>query len=153
MTPSRTLDKTALCALIPHAGGMCLLDSVLAWDAERIRCRSDSHRRADNPLRRADGALGGAPLLEYAAQAAAIHGGLLAAAEGASPGYLAATRRLRLHAERLDAPAPLLIDAQRLFAGPGGWIYEFSVAQDGRLLAEGQFTIAHLAEAGTRPSA
>ena len=36
---------------IPHTGRMCLLDEVLAWDARRIRCRSASHRSADNPLR------------------------------------------------------------------------------------------------------
>ncbi|APZ42054.1 hypothetical protein [Acidihalobacter ferrooxydans] len=143
------IDKTALCALIPHAGDMCLLDAVLAWDAASIRCRSTSHRAPDNPLRRADGTLGAAHLLEYAAQAAAIHGGLLAAADGAPPrrGYLVATRRLQLPATPLNSlPGALEIDAQRLFAGDGGWVYAFTVAHADTPLASGQFTIAHLAE-------
>lgn len=144
------LDKAALCALIPHAGSMCLLDEVVDWDDENIRCRSASHRLADHPLRRADGTLGASHLLEYAAQAAAVHGGLLATAENAvpTPGYLVATRRLQLHVERIDSvPGNLEVAAQRLFAGPGGWVYEFAVAHAGTELARGQFTIAHL-EAG-----
>ncbi|WP_455385601.1 3-hydroxylacyl-ACP dehydratase [Acidihalobacter prosperus] len=144
---SVALDKTALCALIPHDGDMCLLDAVVDWDEENIRCRSASHRLADHPLRREDGTLGASHLLEYAAQAAAVHGGLLAAAENAvpTPGYLVATRRLQLHAERIDTlPGDLDVAAHRLFAGPGGWVYEFEIAHADAPLADGQFTIAHL---------
>ena len=148
------LDRTALCALIPHAGDMCLLDAVLDWDDEKIRCRSASHRLTGHPLRRADGILGASHLLEYAAQAAAVHGGLLAAAENIvpTPGYLVATRRLQLRTDRIDTlPEALDIAARRLFAGPGGWVYEFDVAHAGTELASGQFTIAHLApERGER---
>jgi predicted hotdog family 3-hydroxylacyl-ACP dehydratase len=43
-------------ALIPHQGTMCLLDEVVAWDADAIHARSRSHSRADNPLR-SDGRL------------------------------------------------------------------------------------------------
>ena len=57
---------------------MCLLDEVLSWDATRIRCRSNTHRTADNPLR-AHGRLGAACGIEYAAQAMAVHGALVAA--------------------------------------------------------------------------
>lgn len=141
------LDSAALCALIPHAGDMCLLDAVLDWDEDGVRCRSASHRLTDHPLRRADGILGASHLLEYAAQAAAVHGGLLAAAENTvpTPGYLVATRRLQLHTDRIDTlPEALNIAARRLFAGPGGWVYEFDVAHAGTELASGQFTIAHL---------
>ena len=38
-------------AHIPHHGRMCLLDEVIEWDAQHIRCRSGTHRCADNPLR------------------------------------------------------------------------------------------------------
>src|ERR1700752_1268025 len=62
---------------IPHKGRMCLLDEVLSWDAMRIRCRSSSHRATDNPLR-AHGRLGAACGIEYAAQAMAVHGALIA---------------------------------------------------------------------------
>ena len=69
------LDKAAIAALIPHAGAMCLLDAVLAWDATTIACVASSHRSPANPLageRRLDAVCG----VEYAAQAMAVHGGL-----------------------------------------------------------------------------
>ena len=56
---------------------MCLLDAVLDWDDARITCRATSHADPANPLR-ADGRLGAANGIEYAAQAMAVHGALLA---------------------------------------------------------------------------
>ncbi|WP_309246593.1 hypothetical protein [Ramlibacter montanisoli] len=46
---SETLDHAAIAGLIPHAGRMCLLARVDAWDAQRIRCSATSHRESDNP--------------------------------------------------------------------------------------------------------
>ena len=91
---------------IPHQGGMCLLDEVLAWDAVRIRCRSATHRAANNPLR-AHGRLGAACGIEYAAQAMAVHGALIAvnasvSQRSAVAGYLASVRNVALHVDRLD---------------------------------------------------
>ena len=71
------LDRDWIEQHIPHKGRMCLLDEVLSWDALRIRCRSGTHRAADNPLR-AHGRLGVACGIEYAAQAMAVHGALCA---------------------------------------------------------------------------
>ena len=62
---------------IPHHGRMCLLDEVIEWDAQHIRCRSATHRDPDNPLR-SHGRLGIACGIEYAAQAMALHGALAA---------------------------------------------------------------------------
>jgi predicted hotdog family 3-hydroxylacyl-ACP dehydratase len=61
------IDQAGIRALIPHAGAMCLLDRVESWDATHIRCVTDSHHRADNPLRQSNGlrAICG---VEYAAQ-------------------------------------------------------------------------------------
>lgn len=100
------LDRDGIARRVPHAGGMCLLDEVLEWNAQRIRCRSDSHRRVENPLR-AGQRLGAACAVEYAAQAAALHGALLCEASGGAwtrtaPGRLASVRELRLRVARLD---------------------------------------------------
>jgi hypothetical protein len=73
----RMMDRQAIAARIPHQGSMCLLDTVLRWDAEEILCQTGSHLLADNPLRAA-GRLGVANAIEYAAQAMAVHGALLA---------------------------------------------------------------------------
>jgi predicted hotdog family 3-hydroxylacyl-ACP dehydratase len=74
------LDRAWIESRIPHHGPMCLLDEVIGWDTERITCISGSHRSADNPLR-ARGRLGIACGIEYAAQAMAVHGALVAAVE------------------------------------------------------------------------
>ena len=60
---------------------MCLLDGVLAWDEKTIHAISDGHARADNPLRGEHG-LHTVHLAEYGAQAMAVHGALLARADG-----------------------------------------------------------------------
>jgi len=132
----------ALAALIPHAGGMCLLDAVESWDDTRVACRSASHRRPDHPLRR-DGHLSSVHLLEYAAQATAVHGGLVSGSGGAPVHYLAAVRDWDLHVSRLDdVPGDLRIEAERLLVMGDNALYRFRIGNGGRILAEGRLTIA-----------
>ena len=129
--------------LIPHRGTMCLLDAVVAWDEEQIHLRTDSHRRADNPLR-SDGRLRAVHLCEYGAQAMAVHGGLLARRAGgaAAPGLLVSLRAVRLHVDRIDDLAGTLdVQAQSLAASTASWQYAFRVECAGRLLAEGRATV------------
>lgn len=137
------IDKEALAKLVPHAGSMCLLDVIEAWDEDRILCYSCSHRDPANPLSR-DGYLSAVHALEYGAQAIAAHGGLLAGRglpHGAY-GYLAALREVALHVERLDdIEAALHIEARRLASLGENVSYLFRVRADGRLLAEGRATI------------
>ncbi len=72
------MNHDAICARLPHAGRMCLLDRLEAWDGDSITCFATSHRDAHNPLRRA-GRLPAVAGVEYAAQAMALHGNLLSA--------------------------------------------------------------------------
>lgn len=141
------LDRDWLLAHIPHQGGMCLLDQIDAWDGERIRCTASSHRALDNPLR-AHGRLGAACGIEYAAQAMAAHGGLLAAGAAVadksprnSPrsGYLASVRGVELHVARLDdIAADLRVEAERLSGDDNTVLYGFSVAAGERVLLNGR---------------
>jgi predicted hotdog family 3-hydroxylacyl-ACP dehydratase len=81
---------------------------------------------------------------EYAAQAAAVHGGLRARSVGvaAPPGYLAALRDARLYVMRLDDVAsPLQICAYRLFGEAANTVYECQVSAGDVPLAEGRITI------------
>ncbi len=136
------LDYDWLLAHIPHQGSMCLLDRIDAWDSERIRCTASSHRAAENPLR-AHGRLGSACGIEYAAQAMAAHGGLLAAAD-TSPraGYLASVRGVDLHVPRLDdIAADLDVEAERLSGDDNTVLYGFSVSAAGRLLLCGRAVV------------
>lgn len=145
------LDHAAIAMLVPHAGRMCLLDTVVAWDAQRIHCRTRSHALPDNPLRDGGG-LRALHLCEYGAQAMAVHGGLLARAAGgrAAPGLLAALRAVRLHASHVHALGGWLdIIAERLLDTSGGWVYAFHASHQGQPLAEGRATVLHLAEEPT----
>lgn len=139
----RQLDRAGIAARIPHQGRMCLLDRLVDWSPEAIHCTARSHHDADHPLRSASGLL--APCaIEYAAQAMALHGGLLAPpAEGARPGYLASVRGVRLHAARLDeVDGDLQVRAERLAGDASQILYAFSVADErGRALVEGRATV------------
>lgn len=112
-----TLDREWIAARIPHAGAMCMLERVDAWDAVRIRCSATSHRDAHHPLRR-DGRLASVCGIEYAAQAMAVHGALLGAHdERARPraGYLASVRNVDAFVDRLDTfELPLVVEAERI---------------------------------------
>jgi len=122
------LTKAEIAALIPHAGAMCLLDNVVHWDAEKIRCTSRSHRNTANPLR-ADGQLRAVCGIEYAAQAMAIHGAL-AGIVGAKPkaGYLASLRDVACRASRLDdMEGELIVDAAQLMGDASRVIYQFTL--------------------------
>lgn len=135
------LDHAAIARRIPHAGDMCLLHEVAAWDAEVIQARALSHRDAANPLRSAGG-LGVAAGIEYAAQAMAVHGSLLA--EGAPrAGRLASTRGVQCRVRWLDRePAPLDITARRISGDDAGMVYDFEIRAAGRLLLQGRASIA-----------
>jgi predicted hotdog family 3-hydroxylacyl-ACP dehydratase len=142
------LDHAGIAARIPHQGSMCLLDTVVEWSPERIRCIASSHRNADNPLR-ADDRLGAICGVEYAGQAMAVHGALLADRQDAPrQGFLASVRNVELHAERLDDVAgDLDIMAERLSGDNNNVLYGFTVSGDGRLLLSGRAAVILDAEA------
>lgn len=128
---------------IPHQGDMCLLDHVEAWDERGIRCRAVSHRAMNNPLRAYD-RLGGACGIEYAAQAVAVHGALLAPQHGTGvpAGYLVSARGVRLHVRRLDdVITDLMVDAGCITRSENNMLYQFSISSDGRPLLEGRISV------------
>lgn len=144
MTPPATLTHAGIAALIPHAGRMCLLATLEAWDADRIVCHATNHRDGDHALRTRRGLL--APCaIEYAAQAMALHGALVGHAAGtpATPGFLASARGVRLHVLRLDtlAAAPLVIEATRQAGDASQILYTFRITQAGRPIADGRAAV------------
>lgn len=143
MTAPQTLDRAGIARRIPHSGSMCLLERLESWDADNIRCSTTTHAQADNPLRTESGLL--APnAIEYAAQAMALHGSLLAE-EGSAPsaGFLASARNVKLAVARLDdVPGAMQVAARRLSGDDRQILYEFTVkADDGRTLAEGRAVV------------
>jgi predicted hotdog family 3-hydroxylacyl-ACP dehydratase len=136
------VDKAALCRLIPHHGTMCLLDGVEQWDDTSIMCMTASHRDATNPLRR-DNRLEGICGLEYAAQAMAVHVGLLEKGEKRrlTVGYLGAVKNLTLRAIRLDVKGDLTVQAIRLVGEMNCFIYSFRVSVGRETFLDGRASI------------
>jgi predicted hotdog family 3-hydroxylacyl-ACP dehydratase len=150
------LNREWIESRIPHHGRMCLLDEVIAWSAARVSCRSSTHREADNPLR-AYGRLGIACGIEYAAQAMAVHGALVAASSPAdhgaplagapaagapAAGFLAAVRDVRFHSLSLDdVRGDLICDAVRMAGDATTALYEFELRSEAALLLRGRATV------------
>ncbi len=149
-----TQDRAWIAARIPHQGAMCLLDRVEAWNEQRVLALASSHRALDNPLR-AHGRLASSCGIEYAAQAMAVHGALLAQPqERARMGYLASVRGATLHVDRLDdVPGELTIEVVRFSGDGNNVLYDFTVFGQGRVLLEGRAAViinASLAVAGNQ---
>ena len=143
------LQHNDIASRIPHQGSMCLLDRVTSWDNHQISCEAVSHRAHNNPLR-AFGRLGAACGVEYAAQAMAMHGALMAEAQAhhggvatlPKAGYLASIRGLELFVDRLDdLLVDLTIHAERLSSGENSVLYSFSLHAGPALLLSGRATV------------
>lgn len=142
------LTRSTIESLIPHAAGMCLHDEVLSWDNDAIHCRSTGHRNAEHVLRK-QGKLSSVHLIEFGAQAMAIHGGLMAAQtnDSARPGFLATVRRADLDVEWLDdIDAPLDVVANRIAGSDAGWTYDFKVTAADQPLASGRVSVMFMPE-------
>ena len=126
---STLADRAAIQRLIPHQGSMCLLDAVLEWDATRIVCISQSHKATDNPLR-LHGHLSPLALIEYGAQAMAIHAALLAKTSGKT-----VERRLLVSTQAVsfdcdsswERAHSLIIHAQQRLSDTNGALYNFEI--------------------------
>ena len=134
--------EVPIAALIPHSGAMCLLDRVIDWTDTTARCTARSHRDALNPLRHA-GRLPAATIIEYAAQAMAVHGGLVAAGRSPRAGMLASARNVELGVDRLDELADdLLIEVRMLTQERNALLYVFEAHAGGQRIATGRIVVA-----------
>jgi predicted hotdog family 3-hydroxylacyl-ACP dehydratase len=137
------LSAEEICGLMPHAGEMCLIERLLEWDDENIRCLALSHLSPRNPLR-SNGRLSAIHGIEYGAQAVGLHGGLLARKRGESPaaGYLVSVRGVKIHQQRLDGTdQPLSISARQLLADDHNLLYAFRLTLNDRPVTEGRVAI------------
>lgn len=127
---------------LPQKGAMCLIDGVTSWDGERIACCAYHMRKADNPLRRA-GQLSVVHSIEFGAQAATLHWGLVhSEADAPRRGLLVQVRRAAFHVERLDLVAePLEIASVCLMWGTEAVRYGYSIRSASVPVAEGELTV------------
>ena len=128
--------------MIPHAGRMCLLDEVAAWDASTIRCLARSHRDPANPMR-AGGELPALCGIEYAAQAMAVHGRLSSTINSRpQAGYLASVRDVVCAVRRLDdLEGDLVIEAEKLAGDEARVLYAFKVSSEHDQIMSGKAAV------------
>jgi predicted hotdog family 3-hydroxylacyl-ACP dehydratase len=114
------MSPCPIAELLPHAGGMILLDAVLEADTERIACRRAV--RAGDSFVDADGRLPAWAGVELMAQAVAAWAGWQGRREGRPPklGFLLGTRHYRCDADFFAAGAELRVTAARSFHDANG---------------------------------
>ena len=136
------IDKDAIAAVIPHSGNMCLLDGVLEYDAQHIRCISSSHRNPDNPMR-SNNELSALCGIEYAAQAMAVHG-VYGGQIHHKPrsGFLVSLRDVSCKTMRLDTLLDnLIINAEKLMGDETRVMYQFSIHAADTEIISGRATV------------
>ena len=141
MIIGKMINKAEIATLIPHSGNMVLIDEVSSWNETEIFCHSNTHRNLDNPLR-ANQQLSALNLIEYGAQAVAIHGGLL---DSSKAGFLAAIRNAQLSIQRIDQlNSELMIHATATIQTDSGVIYQLHLSDKRQqTLLTAQATIIH----------
>jgi predicted hotdog family 3-hydroxylacyl-ACP dehydratase len=138
------IDKNGIAARIPHGGPMCLLERVVSWDIEKVVCEAINHRDTNHPLAQ-NGKLDATAAIEYAAQAMAVHGTLIAesaAKNGPKVGYLASVRDVTCAVPYLHTlTGALRIEAIRLMGEETRVMYEFQVSNEGRVCVTGRAAV------------
>lgn len=137
------IGREEILSLVPHGANMCLVDAVLEWDEQRIVCVVRNHVNADHPLRR-DGHLPAIHLIEYGAQAMAVHGALLARAGGgrARPGMLVSARHFTTTREWLDDLSGVLeIHGRRELLRGDSMMHSFEARHAGKVIATGRVAV------------
>ena len=137
------IGRDEILTLVPHAGRMCLIDRVSSWDPSQIHCEADSHRDPEHPLCHL-GVLSAVHIIEYGAQAAAIHASLLSTdpTSANKAGMLVSVRDCELRVERFDDLLHALeIRARREAANVAALTYSFAASHRGVDLGRGRLLI------------
>lgn len=144
------VTRDEICKRIPHSYGMCLIEIVSDWDEDSITCVSKTHILPSNPLRNKNH-LPMTALIEYGAQAMAIHGSLMSKNDGneSRAGYLAGLKDVHLEKGDLsDIHNEILIVAKNIYSDGKNMIYDFFVYNGEKQLATGRATVFGAIESG-----
>jgi len=131
---------TDISELLPHRGTARLLERLLHFSEAQILVATATHRSSDNPLLHS-GRLASVHLIEYGAQAMALHGALRTIESGGSPrsALLVAVRDFRCSLDYIDDLASdLEVSARELLSNAASWQYTFEVRHAGVMIASGR---------------
>src|SRR5262245_25353083 len=100
----KSLNKSQIEKMIPHAGKMCLIDEILDFNSIELTAKSNTHLDLENPLRFRD-RLSVIASIEYVGQVVALHRYLtnngLQSPVKPKIGYLAAIREANFYQQHL----------------------------------------------------
>lgn len=135
------LSKEQICTIIPHGNNMCVLDEVVAVDDKTITCISRNHLLESNPLKELK--LGVWTLIEYGAQAAAVHKGLTDSDEGkpANTAYIAQVKNIRV-SEPIITDNILTVNAECLVSDLSAAAYQITISANNKELLSGRITLS-----------
>lgn len=127
---------------VPHDGAMCLLDTLLDYDADGATVEVTP--RENDPFVE-DGAIPAWVGLEWMAQCVAAWAGVWAHIDGAPPppGFLIASRRYHAHVDNFALGEPVCVQVTREFVADNG-VRAFTgilSTTAGQSLAEGRLSI------------
>lgn len=139
------LTHQAIEHLLSHTGSMSLLNEILSADKDSLTATAISHLESNNPLR-AEGSLSTVNGIEYAAQAMAVHGALLAQHSGAEystqKGYIATVRNIEINKPFFpETEGVLLIQVRLLMSNDNGFTYEFHINYKQDEFISGKITV------------
>lgn len=136
------MDRARIAALIPHGESMCMLDEIVAWDETRIHGRCHNFANSTNPLFE-NGQLDTVLLIEFGAQAAAVHSALIQSQLGESrPAYIGAVKDIELFTAMADNSTALELHLHCLLSSGQGAIYELVAQQAENTLLRGRLTLS-----------
>ena len=143
--------------LVPQRGRMRLLSAVVSHSVQETVCAIDLER--SGLFAEADGSIPAFVALEYMAQCAAAHAGLVNRSGGEPPraNLLLGTRRLQLATERFRPGQRLRVSARHHRGESGLVVFDcvLSDADSNEKLAEGRlnlYTVAHEIPLGESPA-
>ncbi|MDR9499683.1 MAG: hypothetical protein RI556_10950 [Hydrogenovibrio sp.] len=141
----KPIDRNTLETLIPHKGVMCFWQTVTDWDTQTLTCQTGTHLDSDHPLAE-NGVLPNSALIEYGAQACALHQTLLAQAhpdghDTPSRGYIARLKKVRFAAWPLTT-STLSGQVEPLAVQDQSALYQFRLLDDSdRTYCQGQVLV------------
>ncbi|KQZ97960.1 hotdog family protein [Achromobacter sp. Root565] len=130
-----------IASLLPHAGDMILLDTVIRYDADSLTARAVIR---PGPYSLPDGSLPPWLGMELMAQAVGAWAGCQArqANEAVKLGFLLGTRRYECHDASLPAGAELTVHVERgLIDASGMSVFECVLRDDARVVARARLNV------------
>lgn len=126
--------------LLPHGQSLQVIGDIIQVNAEQIHCAVAP--TSNNPLRENSDVVSSFTCVEYAAQAAAIHGIIMGAQyDPLRPAFIGAVKDVQISRSHYANTHTVIIIAQQEYSEKDGAIYSFAGQADGEALITGRLIL------------